>query len=144
MQRLLNDVSDGKWEGVLVMEIERLARGDTSDQGIVTKTFTYSNTLIITPMKTFNPTDEFDQEYFEFGLYMSRREYKTIKRRLHAGMEASCKEGNYILSYTTIWIFHCKEQKSKGYRLNLPGEAEIVKLIFQWYTKGILKRRWQL
>ena len=38
MQRLLNDVSDGKWEGVLVMEIERLARGDTSDQGIVTKT----------------------------------------------------------------------------------------------------------
>ena len=67
MQRLLNDVSDGKWEGVLVMEIERLARGDTSDQGIVTKTFTYSNTLIITPMKTFNPTDEFDQEYFEFG-----------------------------------------------------------------------------
>ena len=47
MQRLLNDVSEGKWQGVLVMEIERLARGDTSDQGIVTNTFTYSNTLII-------------------------------------------------------------------------------------------------
>lgn len=140
MQRLLNDVSDGKWEGVLVMEIERLARGDTSDQGIVTKTFTYSNTLIITPMKTFNPTDEFDQEYFEFGLYMSRREYKTIKRRLHAGMEASCKEGNYIHHTPPFGYSIVKNKKSKGYRLEpKPGEAEIVKLIFQWYTKGILK-----
>ena len=43
MQQLLNDVAEGIWEGVLVMEIERLARGDTSDQGIVARTFTYTD-----------------------------------------------------------------------------------------------------
>ena len=85
MQRLLTDVENNKWSGVLVMEVERLARGDTSDQGIVCKVFKYSSTKIITPVKTYDPNNEFDEEYFEFGLYMSRREYKTINRRLQRG-----------------------------------------------------------
>ena len=84
MQKLLKDVENHKWSGVLVMEIERLARGDTADQGVVAKTFKYSSTKIITPMKTYNPNDEYDEEYFEFGLFMSRREYKTINRRLQS------------------------------------------------------------
>ena len=81
MQHLLSEVEQGIWQGVLVMEIERLARGDTIDQGIVAQTFQYSSTLIITPTKTYDPNNEFDREYFEFGLFMSRREYQTIKRR---------------------------------------------------------------
>ena len=32
MQQLLTEVEKGLWEGVLVMEIERLARGDSIDQ----------------------------------------------------------------------------------------------------------------
>ena len=39
MQALLADVTEGKYAGVLVVEIERLARGDTIDQGIVTQAF---------------------------------------------------------------------------------------------------------
>ena len=85
MRRLLDDVSAGRWEGVLVVEIERLARGDTIDQGVVAKAFKYSETKIITPMKTYDPTNEFDEEYFEFGLFMSRREYQTIRRRMQTG-----------------------------------------------------------
>ena len=73
-------------EGVLVVEVERLARGDTVDQGIVQRTFQYSETLIITPQKTYNPSSESDQTFFEFGLFMSRQEYKTIKRRLKSGV----------------------------------------------------------
>lgn len=76
----------GQWDGVLVVEIERLARGDTEDQGAVAKAFQYSGTKIVTPLKTYDPGDEFDEEYFEFGLYMSRRELKTINRRLVRGV----------------------------------------------------------
>ena len=82
MQRLLQEVEAGQWRGVIVMEIERLARGDSIDQGIVARAFKYSETRIITPFKTFDPNNEYDEEYFEFGLFMSRREYKTIRRRL--------------------------------------------------------------
>ena len=82
IQELLNEVIAGKYRGVLVMEIERLARGNTRDQGEIAEAFWGSETLIITPSKTYDPTNEFDEEYFEFGLYMSRREYKTIRRRM--------------------------------------------------------------
>jgi len=88
MQELLRDVESGVWEGVLVMEIERLARGNTLDQGIVAQAFRISGTKIITPLKTYDPDNEFDEEYFEFGLFMSRREYKTINRRIQRGREA--------------------------------------------------------
>ena len=49
VQQLLSEVEDGLWDGVLVVEVERLARGDTIDQGIISRSFTYSHTLIITP-----------------------------------------------------------------------------------------------
>lgn len=58
MQRLLNDVEDGRWAGVLVMEVERLARGNTTDQGIVADTFKYSDTKIVTPNKIYDPGDD--------------------------------------------------------------------------------------
>lgn len=96
MQQMLQDITDGKYTGVLVMEIERLARGDTIDQGVVAQAFRESETKIITPVKTYDPNNEFDEEYFEFSLFMSRREYKTIKRRMQAGRIAAVKEGNYI------------------------------------------------
>lgn len=68
MQQLLREVESGMWDGVLVVEVERLARGDTIDQGVVARSFQYSNTLIITPLKTYDPNNEYDEEYFEFGL----------------------------------------------------------------------------
>ena len=92
VQKLLQEVEDGKWEGVLVVEVEHLARGDTIDQGVMAQAFKYSGTKIITPLKVYDPANEFDEEYFEFGLFMSRREYKTINRRLVRGRNASAKE----------------------------------------------------
>ena len=96
MQQLLQEVRSGQWDGVLVVEIERLARGDTEDQGAVAKAFQYSGTQIVTPLKTYDPANEFDEEYFEFGLNMSRRELKTINRRLVRGRQASAKQGKYV------------------------------------------------
>lgn len=85
MIKLLAEVEAGMWEGVLVMEIERLARGSTIDQGVIAQTFRCANTRIITPTKIYEPDNEFDEEYFEFSLFMSRREYKAINRRMQRG-----------------------------------------------------------
>lgn len=138
MQQLLNEVEQGLWKGVLVMEIERLARGDTIDQGIVAQAFKYSNTKIITPMKVYDPNNEFDEEYFEFGLFMSRREYKTINRRLQQGRVQSVKEGKYVGNIPPYGYVRKKLEDQKGYTLEPhPEQADIVKLIFKWYTSGI-------
>ena len=79
MQQLLSEVEQGVWDGVLVMEVERLARGDTIDQGIVAQTFKLSGTKIITPMKTYDPNNEYDEEYFEFGLFMPATAFALVK-----------------------------------------------------------------
>jgi site-specific DNA recombinase len=135
MQKLLAEIEQGVWDGVLVMEVERLARGDTIDQGIVAQTFKYSGAKIITPMKTYDPSNEFDEEYFEFGLFMSRREYKTINRRLQRGREISAREGKFVGNVPPYGYRRKKLERDKGYTL-VPDadEAKIVKLIYDWFT----------
>lgn len=139
MQRLLTEIEGGLWDGVLVMEVERLARGDTIDQGIMAQTFKFSDTKIITPMKTYDPNNEFDEEYFEFGLFMSRREYKAINRRLQRGRLASIKEGKYVASMPPYGYKRVKIENDKGYTLAIvPEKAEVVRMIFSWYVNGIV------
>ena len=135
MQKLLRDVENEKWTGVLVVEVERLARGDTADQGRVSKAFKYSHTKIITPVKTYDPNNEFDEEYFEFGLFMSRREYKTINRRLQRGRELSVSEGKFVGNIAPFGYDRVKLKNAKGYTLSInQDEAPIVKEIFRLYA----------
>lgn len=136
MQALLSDVNDGKYDGVLVMEIERLARGDTIDQGVVAQAFKTSGTKIITPIKIYDPNNEFDEEYFEFSLFMSRREYKTIRRRMNAGRIATVKEGNYITP-TPPFGYKKIHPEPKVYTLEIiPEQAEVVKMIYDMRLNG--------
>lgn len=137
MQQLLIEVMQGKWEGVLVMEVERLARGDTKDQGTVAEAFKFSSTKIVTPSKTFDPLNEFDEEYFEFNLFMSRREYKTINRRIQRGRIAAFQEGWYISGTAPYGYEKVKKKENKGYVLEIvPEEAKVVQLIYDLYTVG--------
>ncbi|MCD7821890.1 MAG: recombinase family protein [Clostridiales bacterium] len=96
IQKMLEEVSAGLYAGVLVVDVERLARGNGADQAYISQVFQFSGTKIITPMKVYDPSNEFDEEYFEFGLFMSRREYKTINRQLIRGRDSSASEGKYL------------------------------------------------
>lgn len=139
MQKLLSDVETGYWDNVFVVEVERLARGDTRDQGLVAETFKYSNTKIVTPMKTYNPSDPNDEEYFEFGLFMSRREYKTINRRLNAGRISSINEGKFVGNIPPYGYDRVKIENAKGFTLKPNDEeAKIVQLIFEKYALSLI------
>ncbi len=134
IQKLLQKVEKGVFSGVLCMEIERLARGDSIDQGIIARTFKYSGTKIITPAKIYDPSNEYDEEYFEFSLFMSRREYKTINRRMQAGRLASVKEGNYIGSSAPYGYKKIHDYDNKCYTLEpIADEAEVVRLMYDLY-----------
>lgn len=137
MQKLLKDIYMKKYRSVIVMEVERLARGATKDQGEVAEAFKFSNTKIVTPAKTYDPNNEFDEEYFEFGLFMSRREYKTIQRRLHTGKMQSVKDGNYMGSLPPygydIW------NRGKHDRtLKRNEQSKYIPIIFEWFVNDRL------
>lgn len=137
IQKMLAEVGDGIYAGVLVVDVERLARGNGADQAYISQIFQFSGTKIITPLKVYDPSNEYDEEYFEFGLFMSRREYKTINRRLIRGRQSSASEGKYLGSIAPYGYRRVKLPDEKGYSLEPePEEADVVKQVFDMYLHG--------
>ena len=104
IKRLIEDCYAGKWAGILIMEVSRFSRGNQGDAQQIMDCLRYGNNnngvLVFTPSKIYdvahNPDDS---EYMEFELFMSRREYKMIKRRMDAGKDAAIADGDYMGSY---------------------------------------------
>lgn len=138
IRQLLSDLNAGAWAGVLVMDVDRLARGDSIDQGVIMQTFLYSGTLIVTPDKIYDPADDSDAEFFELKLFFSRREYTMIKKRMQRGRAQSSLEGCYVGSRDIYGYRRVKLQGRKGWSLEIvPDEAAVVRSIFNWYADGM-------
>ena len=65
VQQVLKLIESSKIKAILIVEVQRLSRGDLEDAGRLIKLIRYTNTLVITPMKTFNLMDEYDRDMFE-------------------------------------------------------------------------------
>lgn len=140
MQRLLHEVQAGQWEGVFCTEASRLSRGDSIDQGIVAQAFKFSRTKIMTPTKIYDPDDDMDEEFFEFSLFFSRREYKSINRRLQAGRAASVRSGNYVGGKRPYGYEVIRRKGAKGYTLTqIPEEASVVRQVYNWFLHDGIK-----
>ncbi|MBR4694030.1 MAG: recombinase family protein [Bacilli bacterium] len=138
IQKLLKEIETGSIDGILVVEVERLTRGDAKDQGTVAQALKYSDTKVITLNKIYNPNSDEDEEYFEFGLFMSRREYKTINRRMQRGRMANVLDGKYCASEPPFGYRKVKLKQAKGFTLEpIPEEAEIVKEMFKKRADGM-------
>jgi len=134
MLATLKDVELGLCDGVLVMDIQRLGRGDMEEQGIILKAFKRSNTKIITAKKTYDLNDEFDEEYSEFEAFMSRKEYKMINRRMQRGRVNSVEEGNYIATIPPYGYDVVRIDKHTRTLLPNPEQSKVIEMIFNWYV----------
>ena len=101
IQSMINDCYAGMWKGILVVEVTRLSRGNQGDAQIIMDCLRYSNgVLVVTPTKVYDIVQSSDdEEYMEFELFMSRREYKMIRKRMMRGKLQAVVEGNYMGSY---------------------------------------------
>lgn len=136
MRYLLDKIENGEVRNILCVEIERLSRGNSIDQGIITQSIIMNNVSVHTLQKTYDLQNEYDEEYFEFGLFMSRREYKSINRRLKVGIMQSKKEGKWVCSVTPFGYDKVKLKGEKGFMLVPNEDAETVKLIFNLFLEG--------
>lgn len=134
MLRLLQDVEEGRYEAVLCMDLDRLSRGRMKDQGIILDAFRDSGTLIITPEKAYDLSDDIDDELAEFKTFMSRREYKIINKRLQRGKAQSIKEGCYMANapygYRNVII-----DRKPTLEIYEP-EARFVRMMYEMYADG--------
>lgn len=139
VQALIQDCYAGKYRGIIIIEVTRLSRGSQGDAQIIMDCLKFANqnngVLVITPTKTYDVAHSSDDENFmEFELFMSRQEYKMIKRRMDRGRKQAVVEGNYMGSYRP---YGYDILKTKTSRTLIPNEEEapIVKLIFEWTVK---------
>lgn len=143
IQRVLKLIESPKIKAILTVEVQRLSRGDLEDAGKLIKLLRYTNTLVITPIKTYDLVDEYDRDIFERELKRGNEFLEYQKKIMNRGRLLSSSMGNYIGSlppygYEKIWI---TEGKRKCPTLAIIEEqAEVVRMIFDMYVNQDMGR----
>jgi DNA invertase Pin-like site-specific DNA recombinase len=134
MVSMLQSMETDPPNGVLVMDIDRLGRGDKIDQGVIERSFKESKALIITPTEIYDMNQESGEFSVEVRSFLARMELKQTTKRLQGGRVRSVEEGNYI--GTRPPYGYQIEKTGKGERMLIlhPEQAPVVKLIFELYT----------
>ncbi len=142
--KLLKVIESPQIKAVLVVEVQRLSRGDLEDAGRIIKLFRYTNTMIITPIKTYNLHDEYDRDIFERELKRGNEFLEYQKKILNRGRLLSVSQGNYLGSvppygYERTIIMDGK-RKCPTLKMN-QEQANIVRMIFKWYVHQNMGRQ---
>jgi hypothetical protein len=134
IQKVLARIEDPKIRGVLVVEPSRLSRGDLGDCDRMIKGFQLSHTLVITPMMTYNLENKMERKFFQDELLRGRDFYEYTRDILFMGRVRAVKRGCYIGRYAPYG--YKKVVLGKDHTLEiLEDEAEVVRLVFDLYTK---------
>ena len=134
--RLLKDIEDPEVQAILVVDVQRLSRGDLEDAGKLIRLLRYTNTYVITPMKTYDLRDEYDRDAFERELKRGNDYLEYFKKIQARGRLASVKDGNYIGSVAPYGFDrHIIEDGKKIYHTlkERKDQADVVRMIFNWY-----------
>jgi DNA invertase Pin-like site-specific DNA recombinase len=136
-QKVLKLIESPKYRAVLCLEISRLGRPDTEEIGRITKIFRYTGCLVITPIMTFDVTNEYERDMFERELKRGQEYLEYTKKRLRAGRELSVKSGNCVLSrglygYDKVTVIVDK-RKCPTLAIN-EEQANVVRMIFNSYV----------
>ena len=143
MKTILKKIESPRYKAVAVVEVQRLSRGDLEDAGRLIKLFRYTNTLVITPQKTYDLRDEYDRDAFERELKRGNEFLEYQKKIMNRGRLLSVSQGNYLGSvppygYNKIFITEGK-RKCPILQIN-EAEAEIVRMIFEMYVNQDMGR----
>lgn len=139
VNRLLRMVESPRYKAILIVEPQRLSRGDLEDIGRLVKLLRYSNTIVITLQYSYDLRDERDRDAFERELKRGNEFLEYQKRIMNNGRLLSVENGNYIgnrppYGYDKIQI---KEGRRRCFTLQPnPEQAPIVRLIFEMYRDG--------
>ena len=96
IQKILKIMESPYVKAILTVEVQRLSRGDLEDAGRLIKLLRYTNTLVITPQKTYDLCDEYDRDAFERELKRGNEFLEYQKKIMGRGRLLSVSQGNYI------------------------------------------------
>jgi hypothetical protein len=132
MQKVLARIEDKNVKGVLVIEPQRLSRGDLEDCGRLISDFRYTHTHVVTPMMTYNLENKMDRRFFQDELLRGRDYLEYTKEILRRGREAAVKRGCFIMQNAPYG--YDKVKIGKDHTLEPNDDADVVRMIFEWYV----------
>jgi DNA invertase Pin-like site-specific DNA recombinase len=139
IKKVLRLIEQPQYKAILIVEPQRLSRGDLQDIGYLSKILRYTKTIIITLQYSYDLTDERDRDYFERELKRGNDYLEYSKRIMMNGRTLSAEQGNFTCSRTPYGykrVFK-KDGKRKYPTLDIvPEEADIVRMIFSMYADG--------
>ena len=143
VQEILKKIESPKYKAILTVEVQRLSRGDLEDAGRLIKLLRYTDTLVITPPKTYDLRDEYDRDSFERELKRGNEFLEYQKKIMNRGRLLSVSQGNYIGSrppygYNKVWVTEGK-RKCPTLAIN-EEEANVVRMIFDMYVNQDMGR----
>nr|DAV24899.1 MAG TPA: integrase [Bacteriophage sp.] len=136
--RLLKDIENPAVKAIIVVEVQRLSRGDLEDAGKLIKLLRYTNTFVITPMKIYDLRDEYDRDAFERELKRGNEYLEYFKKIQARGKLLSVKEGKYVGSTAPYGFDRVKKTDVKKPYYTLierKDQADVVRMIFNWYCE---------
>ena len=143
VQIILKKIESPKYKGVIIVDVQRLSRGDLEDAGRLIKLLRYTNTLVVTPPKTYDIRDEYDRDAFERELKRGNEFLEYQKKIMNRGRLLSVSQGNYVGSnppygYDKVWVMEGK-RKCPTLAIN-EEEANVVRMIFDMYVNQDMGR----
>ena len=119
--------------GVLVVDPQRLSRGDWEDGGRILSIFKYTRTLVVTPQKTYDLNDKFDYKFFKMELSQGNEFLEYTKEILARGRLSSATEGHFVGSVCPYGYSKIKDGKYWTLVIN-EDEAQYVRMAFDMYA----------
>lgn len=93
--KMLEEIKQGLYDAVAVVDIDRLGRGDEGDWSKIERILREAEILIITPDKVYDLENENDEFQFDVKKFFARLEYKQISKRFRRGKVAGAKRGKW-------------------------------------------------
>ena len=130
-KELLDMITVGKFDAVLVVHEDRLSRGDQYEQGMIQRAFKSSGTLLLTPsgITDYSNSDQVFQSALK-GLF-ANHELEQIKRRMTEGKKRAVKDGRPHTGQVPFPYYWDKNTKTA---LVDPQKAKIYRQIIDMYV----------
>lgn len=137
MMKVLSRIESSNIEGVIVVEPQRLSRGDLVDCGNIIRAFKYTDTKILTPVKSYDLHDRFDEKFFKDELMRGADFLEYTKEIMGRGRLQSVADGWFVASTPPYGYDKIKVRvghKDKPTLKINEDEANVVKMVFDMYV----------
>lgn len=133
IKKVLSRIENEDIAGIVVVEPQRLSRGDLVDCGNLINILQYTHTPVITPTITYNLEKKMERRFFQDELMRGRDYLEYTKEILMRGKLAAIKRGCFLQAVPPYGYDKIKIGKDNTLAPN--SDADTVRMIFDLYAK---------